>query len=232
LGGPTRLQPRGRQFARSQCAVRSSARPRRPSVGSPREVGSIGSSLTVLVSQSLRGGSSVAMTASLRRACIATRPERRVASRVVVLVRVIGVRASTGLGFARLPLHVHDAVEEGGDMPTGPVRFSDDNGYGSQIAGRWGQGLLASTTARSTAMRYRSLAEGARVKYEVERGPKGPQARSIRVVASVGTCGRERTVPLSRETGGGRGTEGATPTVATRDLARTEGAASSPTPGS
>ena len=30
-----------------------------------------------------------------------------------------------------------------------------------------------------------SLAEGAKVEYEVEEGPKGPQARSVSVVASV-----------------------------------------------
>ena len=32
---------------------------------------------------------------------------------------------------------------------------------------------------------YKSLAEGAKVEYEVEDGPKGPQARSVSVVASV-----------------------------------------------
>ena len=32
---------------------------------------------------------------------------------------------------------------------------------------------------------FKSLAEGAKVEYEVEQGPKGPQARSVSVVASV-----------------------------------------------
>ena len=32
---------------------------------------------------------------------------------------------------------------------------------------------------------YKSLAEGAKVEYEVEASPKGPQARAVSVVASV-----------------------------------------------
>ena len=32
---------------------------------------------------------------------------------------------------------------------------------------------------------YKSLAEGAKVEYEVEDGPKGPQARDVKVSASV-----------------------------------------------
>ena len=32
---------------------------------------------------------------------------------------------------------------------------------------------------------FKSLAEGAKVEYEVEQGPKGPQAQSVSVVASV-----------------------------------------------
>ena len=32
---------------------------------------------------------------------------------------------------------------------------------------------------------FKSLAEGAKVEYEVEDGPKGPQARSVNVIASV-----------------------------------------------
>jgi len=32
---------------------------------------------------------------------------------------------------------------------------------------------------------YKSLAEGARVEYEVEEGAKGPQARDVRAVASL-----------------------------------------------
>jgi len=32
---------------------------------------------------------------------------------------------------------------------------------------------------------YKSLAEGAKVEYEVEDGPKGPQARTVSVVVSA-----------------------------------------------
>jgi len=32
---------------------------------------------------------------------------------------------------------------------------------------------------------FKSLAEGAKVEYEVEEGPKGPQARDVSVVTSV-----------------------------------------------
>jgi hypothetical protein len=67
------------------------------------------------------------------------------------------VRARTGFGL-RLPLHVRDADEGGVEMATGTVKwFSND----------------------------KSLAEGARVEYEVEEGPKGLQARGVRVATSV-----------------------------------------------
>jgi CspA family cold shock protein len=32
---------------------------------------------------------------------------------------------------------------------------------------------------------FKSLAEGAKVQYEVEQGPKGPQAQGVSAVASV-----------------------------------------------
>jgi CspA family cold shock protein len=59
-------------------------------------------------------------------------------------------------------------------MATGTVKwFSNDKGYGfihhSAISGEG----------------YKSLAEGAKVEYEVEDGPKGPQARTVSVVVSA-----------------------------------------------
>jgi cold shock CspA family protein len=43
--------------------------------------------------------------------------------------------------------------------------------------------MCSSITARSAARGHTSLAEGARVEYEIEQGPKGPQARDVHTVA-------------------------------------------------
>ncbi len=59
-------------------------------------------------------------------------------------------------------------------MATGTVKwFNDSKGYGfivfvhfSAIAGEG----------------FKSLTEGAKVEYEVEEGPKGPQARNVSIV--------------------------------------------------
>jgi CspA family cold shock protein len=70
-------------------------------------------------------------------------------------------------------------------MPAGTVKwFNDDKGYGFIAQDDGGKDVFVHHTAIS-GEGFKSLAEGAKVEYEVEEGPKGPQARGVRVVASV-----------------------------------------------
>jgi CspA family cold shock protein len=70
-------------------------------------------------------------------------------------------------------------------MATGTVKwFNNDKGYGFITQDDGGKDVFVHHSAIS-GEGYKSLAEGAKVEYEVEDGPKGPQARSVSVVASV-----------------------------------------------
>jgi cold shock protein len=70
-------------------------------------------------------------------------------------------------------------------MPTGTVKwFNNDKGYGFITPDDEGKDVFVHHSAIG-GEGYKSLAEGAKVEYEVEDGPKGPQARSVSVVASV-----------------------------------------------
>jgi cold shock protein len=70
-------------------------------------------------------------------------------------------------------------------MATGTVKwFNNDKGYGFVTQDDGGKDVFVHHSAIS-GEGYKSLAEGAKVEYEVEDGPKGPQARSVSVVASV-----------------------------------------------
>jgi CspA family cold shock protein len=70
-------------------------------------------------------------------------------------------------------------------MATGTVKwFNNDKGYGFVTQDDGGKDVFVHHSAIS-GEGYKSLAEGAQVEYEVEDGPKGPQARSVSVVASV-----------------------------------------------
>jgi CspA family cold shock protein len=67
-------------------------------------------------------------------------------------------------------------------MATGTVKwFSNDRGYGFIVAGRRSDDVFV----HHSAIRGESLAEGAKVEYEVEEGPKGLQARGVRIATSV-----------------------------------------------
>jgi cold shock protein len=65
-------------------------------------------------------------------------------------------------------------------MATGTVKwFSDDKGFGFITPDDGGKDLFVHHTAIQRDG-FRSLAEGAKVSYEAEQGPKGPQARDVR----------------------------------------------------
>jgi cold shock protein len=64
-------------------------------------------------------------------------------------------------------------------MPTGTVKwFSDDKGFGFITPDEGGRDLFVHFTGIS-GDGYRSLAEGAKVPYEEETGPKGPKAINV-----------------------------------------------------
>jgi CspA family cold shock protein len=66
-------------------------------------------------------------------------------------------------------------------MATGTVKwFSNEKGYGFITQDDGGSDVFVHHSAID-GEGYKSLAEGAKVQYEVEDGPKGPQARSVSV---------------------------------------------------
>lgn len=70
-------------------------------------------------------------------------------------------------------------------MATGTVKwFSTDRGYGFITQDDGGKDAFVHHSA-IRGEGYKSLVEGARAEYEVEEGPKGPQARDARAIASV-----------------------------------------------
>jgi CspA family cold shock protein len=67
-------------------------------------------------------------------------------------------------------------------MATGTVKwFSDDKGYGFITPDEPGKDLFVHHTALA-GNGYRSVAEGARVSYDAESGPKGPQAVNVQTI--------------------------------------------------
>ena len=64
-------------------------------------------------------------------------------------------------------------------MPTGTVKwFSDEKGFGFITPDEAGKDLFVHHQA-IVGDGYRSLAEGAKVSYEAESGPKGPNAVNV-----------------------------------------------------
>jgi CspA family cold shock protein len=64
-------------------------------------------------------------------------------------------------------------------MANGTVKwFSNDKGYGFITPDEQGKDLFVHHTA-VVGNGFRTLAEGARVSYEAEAGPKGPQAANV-----------------------------------------------------
>ena len=64
-------------------------------------------------------------------------------------------------------------------MPTGTVKwFNDEKGFGFIASDGGGRDLFVHHT-NINSDGYRSLAEGAKVSYEEEAGPKGPKAINV-----------------------------------------------------
>ena len=67
-------------------------------------------------------------------------------------------------------------------MPTGTVKwFNDDKGYGFVTPDEPGKDLFVHHTGIA-GHGFRTLAEGAKVEYEVGESGKGPQATNVRVI--------------------------------------------------
>ena len=67
-------------------------------------------------------------------------------------------------------------------MATGTVKwFSDDKGFGFITPDEGSRDLFVHHTG-ILSDGYRTLAEGAKVSYELGEGPKGPQATDVRLI--------------------------------------------------
>ena len=67
-------------------------------------------------------------------------------------------------------------------MATGTVKwFNDAKGYGFITPDESGKDLFVHHTGIQ-GDGYRSLSEGAKVSFDSEQGPKGPQAQNVRAV--------------------------------------------------
>ena len=67
-------------------------------------------------------------------------------------------------------------------MATGKVKgFNDSKGFGFIAQDEGGPDVFVHQTA-IIAEGYRSLTEDQRVEYEVQQGPKGPQATNVRAI--------------------------------------------------
>jgi cold shock protein len=67
-------------------------------------------------------------------------------------------------------------------MPTGTVKwFNDDKGFGFITPDEGGKDLFVHYSGINSDG-FRSLAEGTKVSYEAEDGPKGPKAVAVNLI--------------------------------------------------
>ena len=77
-------------------------------------------------------------------------------------------------------LSQRDEQEEDNGMPTGTVKwFNASKGFGFITPDDGGQDVFAHFSSIEGSG-YRELAEGQKVDFETEQGPKGPQAKRVR----------------------------------------------------
>ena len=81
-------------------------------------------------------------------------------------------------------------------MPTGTVKwFSDEKGFGFITPDEGSRDLFVHHSSINVDG-YRSLAEGAKVSYEEEAGPKGPKAVNVnKVYPPTQRAGRPSAIP-------------------------------------